>query len=77
MGPSNYLTTIYINYFENLIIKTIIKDVLIKGEIRYIETLPAEYEDLAKIYLPALKKMNKDELLAWLDYLRKNDEQQV
>lgn len=43
----------------------------------FIESLPSEYEDLARVYLPAIKRMPKDEVLEWIDYLRKNNEAQA
>lgn len=39
-----------------------------------IESLPSEYEELARMYLPAIKRMAKEEVLAWVDYIRLADE---
>ena len=39
-----------------------------------IKSLPSEYEELARMYLTALKRMGREEALEWLDYLRIDDE---
>lgn len=39
-----------------------------------VESMPAEYEEAARMYIPALQRMPKEEVLEWLDYLRKNQE---
>ena len=42
-----------------------------------IKGLPSEYEELARVYLPAIRRMAKEEVLAWVDYLRIDDETQA
>lgn len=39
-----------------------------------IESLPSEYEQLARTYLPTIQRMAKEEVLTYMDYLRIDDE---
>lgn len=39
-----------------------------------IESLPSEYEELARMYLPTIKRMGRERVIEWLDYLRINAE---
>ena len=34
-----------------------------------IESLPAKYEALARMYLPVLKRLGREEVLSWIDRL--------
>lgn len=39
-----------------------------------IESLPSEYEELARTYLPVFERMGRERVIEWLDYLRINAE---
>ena len=39
-----------------------------------VESMPAEYEEAARMYIPALERMPKEEVFKWLDYLRTKNE---
>lgn len=39
-----------------------------------IESLPSEYEELAKLYLPVIKRMSKEKALEYFELLRINQE---
>ena len=40
-----------------------------------IESLPSEYEELARIYLPVIRRMAKEDVLRWVNYFAYDQDQ--